>query len=155
MGRREAQLAIIRDRFQELVPRIVLLHERVAKDVGLNGVELQVLHILFLAGEPLSPSELSERAELPRSSMTRVLAGIERGGYVHRSPVPEDGRRVLVHINPDRTAELSARFDDYARAMDAIGSRFTAEELTVVARYWGAFRDEIAGGQADSPRAGT
>lgn len=145
MSRREAQLAIIRDRFQELVPRIVLLHERVAKDVGLSGVELQVLHILFLAGEPLSPSELSERAELPRSSMTRVLAGIERGGYVHRSPVPEDGRRALVHINPDRTAELSARFDDYARAMDAIGGRLTVEELTVVASYWDAFRDEIAG----------
>lgn len=152
MGRREAQLGTIRDRFQELVPRIVLLHERVAKDVGLNGVELQVLHILFLAGRPLSPSELSDRAELPRSSMTRVLAGIERAGYVQRSPVLEDGRRVLVHINPDRTAELSARFDDYARAMNAIGDRFTTEELTVVARYWDAFRNEIAEGPADSSR---
>jgi DNA-binding MarR family transcriptional regulator len=143
MSNRRAYLKTIRDRFQELVPRIVLLHERVAKEVGLSGVELQVLHILFLAGRPLSPSELSDRAELPRSSMTRILAGLESADYVHRATVPEDGRRVLVHIDPQRTAELSARFDNYARAMDTIGQRFTVDELTVVARYCEAFRNEI------------
>lgn len=74
-----------------------------------------MLHLLSLAGQPLSPSALSEQAELPRSAITRVLARLEAAGYVTRDGVPSHGRRSLIAGVPEATSGLSQRFDNYAR----------------------------------------
>jgi DNA-binding MarR family transcriptional regulator len=136
---RAASTAAIRDRFLRLVPRMILLHERVARGVGLNDVELQVLHLLSLSETPLAPSELSSQTELPRSTMTRVLAKLEQRGFIARDEVPSDGRRSTIRVVPDAIAPVSAEFDRYAAAMDEAARLFTPAELDVVARYWEAF----------------
>lgn len=140
---RERAIATIRDRFQRLAPHVILLHERIAKDVGLNAVELQVLHLLSLAGGPLSPSELSTISELPRSTVTRVLSGLESAGYVSREAVPADGRRALIAPVAGKTAELSKRFDGYADALERVLALFTDRELEAIARFWEAYLDAL------------
>ncbi len=142
---RERSLATIRDRFLDLVSQMILLHERVAREEGLTAVELQALHLLALAGGALSPSELSERAELARSTTTRVIARLEERGYVVREEVASDGRRALIRVVPAAIAGVSARFDAYARAMDRAGRGFGDAELATIAAYWEAFQGGVAG----------
>jgi len=132
----------IRDRFQELVPQMILLHEQVAKEVGISAVALQALHIISLYGHPISPTELSRRSELPRSTTARVLAGLESDGYVQRTDVPGDGRRAV--ISPTAKARtIGRRFDLYAEAMQRAAADFSDQELATVARYWDALLDNV------------
>ena len=131
--------------FQRLIPRMILLHEHVAKDAGISGVALQLLHAVTLNPSPISPSQLSEQTGLPRSTVSRVLAQLEAEGYLVRSAVPGDLRRALIAPNPDTVRQISERFDVYAQALERIGGRFSAGELTVVARYWQELIDATQG----------
>jgi DNA-binding MarR family transcriptional regulator len=127
----------IRDRFQHLVPQMILLHERVAKEMGLTAVALQALHIIDLHGAPISPTELSRQSGLPRSTVARVLAGLEADGYVTRSEVPGDGRRALISSAP-KADTVGRRFDLYEDAMAEAVKGFDDAEVSVIARYWEA-----------------
>ena len=148
---RAVAIATIRERFQRLAPHVILLHERIAKETGLTAVELQVLHLLSLAGEPQSPSDLSALAELPRSTITRVLAGLESAGYVARESVPSDGRRALIVPVAEKTGELSAKFDTYAEALDRVLARFDDDEMATIARFWDAYLAALhTGSDADA-----
>ena len=48
------------------------------------------------ANEGLLSSELAERAQLDRARTSRALSGLEEKGWVQRSPMPGDRRRVAV-----------------------------------------------------------
>lgn len=128
---------------------MILLHEQVAKDMGLSAVALQALHLIDLHDGPISPTELSSRSGLPRSTVTRVLAGLEAEGYVRRTDVPGDGRRALISAAP-KARTVGNRFDLYADAMRAAAADFTAAELAVVARYWDALVEGVADRSVDN-----
>ncbi|HWD62211.1 MAG TPA: MarR family transcriptional regulator, partial [Humibacter sp.] len=82
---RQAPSETIRERFLALIPRMIVLHDAVARDVGLSSSELQALHVISLADGPISPGEISVRTGLPRSTVTRTLDGLERRGYLARN----------------------------------------------------------------------
>lgn len=48
---------------------------------------------------PMTPGELAAHEKVQPPSMTRVLAVLEEGGLVVRSPHPTDGRQSLVAIS--------------------------------------------------------
>ena len=57
--------------------------------------------------------------------------------------------------NPGTVKQISDRFDIYSQALDTIGRRFSADELTVVARYWQALLDAVDSGLPETgPSAG-
>lgn len=137
MGSAKTSRQIIRDRFQRLVPRILLLHSRVAHDADLSEVALNALHVITLhEGGAIYPSELSAQTGLPRSTVTRVLDTLEDAGYVTRTKAAGDSRRSLVTVRADRVAAISSRFDLFAEAMAEAAREFTDQELAVIARYW-------------------
>lgn len=146
MTKRSRAAGRISAAFQRLIPRMILLHEQVAKDAGISAVALQALHVITLHRGPVSPSELSDRTGLPRSTVSRVLAQLAAQGYLVRSAVPGDLRRALIAPNPDTVRQISQRFDVYAQALDRIGGRFSADELAVVARYWQDLLDAVEDG---------
>ncbi|MFG1626090.1 MarR family winged helix-turn-helix transcriptional regulator [Kribbella sp. NPDC049227] len=127
---------IVRDRFQRMLPRLLLLYADVAKSAGIPEVALQALHVLTLHDGAMYPAELSAQTGLPRSTVTRVLDTLEEAGFVERVRTPDDGRRFAVHVRSDRVAPISARFDLYADAMTETTLGFTEAELSVIARYW-------------------
>jgi len=155
MTKRSKAAERISTAFQRLIPRMILLHEQVAKDAGISGVALQVLHTVTLNPGPISPSQLSEQTGLPRSTVSRVLAQLEERGYLVRSSVPDDLRRALIAPNPGTVRQISDRFGIYSQALDAVGRGFSADELTVVARYWQELLDAVESGlPATGPSAG-
>ena len=142
MSARSQARKAIRDRFQHLAPQMILLHERVAKEVGLSAVALQALHLIDLHDGPISPTELSEQSGLPRSTIARVLAQLEDDGYLSRTTVPGDGRRALI----DSTAKarvIGEHFDLYADAFRRTDRGFSDAELETVSRYWESLLDNI------------
>jgi DNA-binding MarR family transcriptional regulator len=59
------------------------------------------LAVIDGAGEPLTPTQISERVLLASATMTSTLDLLERRGWIIRSSNPQDRRSVLVQITPD------------------------------------------------------
>ena len=62
--------------------------------------------ILFRLHEhaPQAQTELADRSLNDRANITRLVQGLERKGWVQRTPDPEDGRRILVSLTADGAA---------------------------------------------------
>ncbi|MFI8106731.1 MarR family winged helix-turn-helix transcriptional regulator [Streptomyces sp. NPDC086023] len=60
---------------------------------------------------------------------------LEAKGYVRRVKHPTDKRRVLIESRPEKLAELSPLFDDWAREVQELYGEFSTEELAVVLRF--------------------
>jgi DNA-binding transcriptional ArsR family regulator len=89
--------AVMRD----FMARAVLFQDSVARSVGLNSSDLQVVSLLIDQG-PATPGELAERAGLTAGgAITAVIDRLEKGGYVSRERDRTDRRRVIVTANLD------------------------------------------------------
>lgn len=75
----------------------------------LNHASLPVL--VHLARAPYSQRELAGACGVTEQTMSRVLARMERTGYVERSPHHEDRRRHVITATPAGLAALRAAAD--------------------------------------------
>jgi len=63
-----------------------------------KSVVMLLSHLMTVG--PLRASDLSERACLDLSTVSRHLSGLEADGYVTRTPDPDDGRAQLLSVTP-------------------------------------------------------
>jgi DNA-binding MarR family transcriptional regulator len=70
----------------------------------------------------VSQTELGESLFADRPNMTRMLAAMERRGWIRRAADPEDGRRTLVHL----TAAGRNAHDLFAAGVEAERARLFA-----------------------------
>jgi len=74
------------------------IERTVAASLGINLQISNTLAVIEGAGEPLTPSEISDRTLISSATMTSTLDRLERQGLVRRLPNPEDRRSVLVEV---------------------------------------------------------
>lgn len=87
---------------------------------GLNHASLPVLFLL--AGGPLSQRELARASGVTEQTMSRIIARLERSGYVERHPHAADRRRHAVAVTQaGRTALAEAGDPEVAEEMSARG----------------------------------
>ncbi len=93
----------------------------------LNHASLPVL--FFLLGGPRSQRELAHASGVTEQTMSRVVARLERSGYVERHPHPDDARRHQVVATERGKAVLAAAGDPrVAEEMSVRG--LTSEQVT-------------------------
>jgi len=98
-------------RFDDQVEGIVVRIGRLARhlkstmqtavaEVGLQDFEYQTLHSLMTRDTPgtASPTDLADDLCVSGAGMTGRLDGLEKAGWVQRTPSPDDRRRVVVEI---------------------------------------------------------
>ncbi len=97
------------------------------KDLGLCGG--QIPYLLRLCRQPgITQEELARAIYVNKSTAARAIANLEKAGYVHRSPSPEDRRCLLLYPTQKaldvlpRVREIVHGWNDYL--LDA----FTDEE---------------------------
>lgn len=99
---------------------------------GLSFNDLAVLqHLLAAPGHTLQRVELAGRVGLTASGVARLLAPLEKLGFVSRQPDPRDARRALVRLTgagADRTREALDVADE--RAMTLLDHTLEPEEQT-------------------------
>jgi DNA-binding MarR family transcriptional regulator len=101
----------------------------------------------------MPPSEIGERLQVTRATVTGVVDSLERRGFVRRSPHPVDRRSLLVEITPDGLAvlrELRVLVHRQERAWMAVLSR---EELRAYIDVLHRIQDNVA--QPGPGQAGT
>jgi DNA-binding MarR family transcriptional regulator len=62
---------------------------------GEGPARLSALSVLVFGG-PITLGQLAEAEQVRPPTMTRIVTGLERGGFVERVPDKEDGRRVTI-----------------------------------------------------------
>lgn len=84
----------------------------------LNHASIPVL--FHLAGGPRSQRDLARTSGVTEQTMSRIVAGLERRGYVARHPHPNDARRHEVHLT-----------DAGRQALAEAGDPRVAEEMSI------------------------
>jgi DNA-binding MarR family transcriptional regulator len=102
--------------------------------VGYHGftiTQLYVMEILIRAG-PLALNELAGEMRLDKSTLSRVVAGLESKGAVSRTSNPADGRSILLEATP------SGR-----RRYERIEAELVAENARVLSGFTPAARRQL------------
>ncbi|MEZ5216404.1 MAG: MarR family transcriptional regulator [Ilumatobacteraceae bacterium] len=112
------------------------LDDELRAERGLDLEEYDVLLHLTEAGrDGLRMGEIADRALLARSSCTRVVDRLERGGLVERAHEPQDRRMVRVLLTADGRAAQRRAAAVHVRGIERrFSSRLSPEDLVDLRR---------------------
>ena len=111
------------------------------------------LAVIDGAGEPLTPSQVSDRVLVASATMTATLDLLEHRGWIRRIPNPADRRSTLIEITPDGRATADQLLPAIRTVEKSILSALTPAEraqlLDMLAKIL-ARTAEVAAGQPDT-----
>ena len=109
------------------------LDRRVVATFGITQAVATTLAVIDGAGEPLTPTQISERLLVASASTTAILDQLERRGWAKRIANPTDRRSSLVEITEDGQA-VADQFLAGTRTVerDALDRLSTTERLQLL-----------------------
>ncbi len=87
-----------------------------------------LLFLLHGQSEGFSPHELADRAGVTRATITGLLDGLERDGFIARRFGVEDRRRIIVVLTVMGRKTAHDLFNEHAAWIASIFAGFTADE---------------------------
>lgn len=95
-----------------------------------------VLNHLVRLGDGRPPLAIANAFQVPKTTMTHTLAGLEKAGFIRFAPNPRDGRSKCVMLTEEgrrfRDAAIAKLQPDVARLAEAIPSERIAALLPVL-----------------------
>jgi DNA-binding MarR family transcriptional regulator len=119
---------------QTLNPQLVVFYEALAERLGLNATDLLAVQLIVSEGST-TPGRLAELAGLTTGAITGVLDRLEQAGVVVREADPDDRRRVIVRLVPERVADLASALQPLAHATDELLARYAPTERAAILDY--------------------
>ncbi|WP_273726069.1 MarR family winged helix-turn-helix transcriptional regulator [Brucella gallinifaecis] len=99
-----------------------------------------LLFLLENSPDGLSPHELSERAGVTRATITGLLDGLERDGFLMRHADTQDRRKLTVRLTPDGAHLAQQLFDQHTAWIAGLMSDLSTGEQqllsTLLRRIW-------------------
>ena len=127
---------------------------------GLIAPHFAVLSHLNTRGDGAVPIDMARAFQVPKTSMTHTLKGLEKEGYIEIRPNPQDGRSKTVWMTPkgqglftDTVAQLGPAMGDVAQALGPDKLMSILPVLTDLRIYMDAARD-VPDPQGASARVG-
>lgn len=68
---------------------------------GLTQQHFGALNHLVRLGDGRTPLEMARAFQVPKTSMSHTLAGLEKRGLIHMAPNPKDGRGKLIYLTDE------------------------------------------------------
>ncbi len=113
-----------------------------------------LLCLLHDRSEGLAPHELATRAGVTRATVTGLLDGLERDGYVSRQAHREDRRKILVTLTPSGQVLADALFDEHSQWIASLFNEFEPEDRKTLSNLLARVRHNLAEGKhTDTPSA--
>lgn len=114
MSGRDELMAALAQEMPSYISATVRFQVAVAHQLGMPVTDVHALAALLETG-PVGVSRLAELMGTTASAATRVADRLERGGFVRREPDPDDRRRIVLQLVPERLAAVA----EFYRPMDA------------------------------------
>ena len=109
----------------------VLFSQAVAERLGVHSTDVETLDLLNLMG-PLTAGRLAELTGLTTGATTRLIDRMERAGFAHRRPDPNDRRRVIVEWSAASAGRIMPLFEPLGRRLGELWQSYSDEELALV-----------------------
>lgn len=112
---------------------------------GLIAPHFGVLSHLIRGKDGQTPLELARAFQVPKTSMTHTLAGLEKRGLVEMRPNPSDGRSKQVWLRPEgrqlQAQTIAAMAPKFEGIRDVVSVEEAQQALPILAKLR-AFLDE-------------
>jgi DNA-binding MarR family transcriptional regulator len=107
-----------------------------AARVGMTVTDMQVIDILDMTG-PSTAGQLADLTGLTTGAITGMLNRLEEAGLVRRERDPNDGRRVIVRLVPDKNEmqKIDSIFDSLGDVWDEMASHYDDEQLAFLLEF--------------------
>lgn len=107
-----------------------------AARVGMTVTDMQVIDLLDSTGS-MTAGQLAELTGLTTGAITGMLNRLEEASLVQRERDPNDGRRVIVRLVPDREEmqKIDSIFDSLADGWDEIASHYDDEQMSFLLEF--------------------
>lgn len=99
---------------------------------------------------PLTVGTLAARLELTLSTVSGVLADLDRAGFITREADEGDRRRTVVQIAPDRTAQIREWLDGAADPLARVFRRLDPAERDAFLKAMHMLEEELRAGETAS-----
>lgn len=110
---------------------------------GVLASHFAVVNHLIRVRDGATPAELASAFQVPKTTMTHTLGGLERLGYIEMRPNPEDRRSKQVWLTGAGAAFRLETFEKMAPVLTAISARFSPEQAAGVLPDLSGFRAVI------------
>jgi len=134
-------------RLMRLLPRITRgmrrSQDRAAPETITPLGPRHVAALEHLRDGPLSVGCLAGQLGLTMSTVSGVLADLDRAGYVERRADAGDRRRTLVEITPAKQAEIRQWLDGAAQPMARVLNRLDPAERAAFLKAMGMLEEEL------------
>lgn len=101
--------------------------------LGISPPRLSALSVVVSAG-PIAIGALAAAEGVAAPTMTRLVDGLERDGYVHRRPDPDDARGVLVEATAAGRRVLTRGRRQWVQTLAAGLATLSSDELQQIRR---------------------
>jgi DNA-binding MarR family transcriptional regulator len=118
-----------------LIGEAILFNESVAAALGVSAVDLQTFGVIGRHQGAITPTEVSEQTGLPPSTVTRVLDRLEQSGFITRSSVPSDRRKIAVEVVESKAAEVAQHYAGKIAQIQRVNARRTPAEVAALVSY--------------------
>lgn len=139
-------------RLMQLLPRISRGMRRFLGDAAPQSlIPLGPRHVAVLdqlREGPLTVGTLAARLELTLSTVSGVLADLDRAGFVSRQADADDRRRTVVQITSDKMAEIQEWLDGAAEPLARVMQRLQPHERDAFVKAMDMLEEELRVGQS-------
>jgi len=113
----------------------ILLHEAIARSVGLTGVDHKYLSLILRQG-PLTAGELSQHTGLTTGAVTAMIDRLEHRQLVSREFDTADRRKVLIVANKTKAKKLFEASGHQLRTrVEKLIATYNKKEVQLIAGY--------------------
>ena len=99
---------------------------------GLSEGKFVLLSLLRDVPEGLSPHALAERAGVTRGTITGLLDGLERDGFLARHADPSDRRKLQVRLSAKGEGAAATLVDEHAQWIASLFADFTPQDMQLL-----------------------
>lgn len=110
--------------------------EKHLESVGLTWAKFRLLMNLLHAEKHgaagMQPSELSERQDISRNTVSALISSLEKDGFISRELHATDRRKFIIRLTPKGRDALYAQLEDQFKFVAQCFDLFTAAERQVL-----------------------
>jgi DNA-binding MarR family transcriptional regulator len=116
---------------RDLIGELQQLNDAVGAKVELRSGDIEVLDVIARYG-PMSPGEVAVSMGIHPATLTGVVDRLETGGWLVRTPNPDDRRRIRLEARRERGGELARLYGPMNKSLAKICADLTPSQLRVV-----------------------